>query len=172
MAKVYVNNNNIPTLVDQSTIGTTDYTQLSNKPTIPTKTSQLTNDSNFLTSHQSLSNYVTLNTTQTISGAKTFSSALKAASLQATSDRRAKDCIEKIDRDLTQINTYKYILKSINLPRVGLMADEVAKVIPEAVIEDENGMLSLDYNAVVAVLVGEVNKLKKRLEALENGSNN
>ena len=40
--------------------------------TVPTKVSELTNDSGFLTSHQSLSNYVTLNGAQTISGAKTF----------------------------------------------------------------------------------------------------
>ena len=33
------------------------YNDLSNKPTIPTKTSQLTNDSGFLTQHQSLSGY-------------------------------------------------------------------------------------------------------------------
>lgn len=39
---------------------------------IPTKTSQLTNDSGFLTQHQSLANYVTLNTAQEITGAKTF----------------------------------------------------------------------------------------------------
>ena len=40
--------------------------------TIPTKTSQLTNDSGFLTSHQSLANYVSLNGAQTISGQKIF----------------------------------------------------------------------------------------------------
>ena len=40
--------------------------------TVPTKVSELTNDSGFLTRHQSLSNYVTLNGAQTISGAKTF----------------------------------------------------------------------------------------------------
>ena len=40
--------------------------------TVPTKVSELTNDSGFLTSHQSLSNYVTLNGAQTIPGAKTF----------------------------------------------------------------------------------------------------
>ena len=34
------------------------YTDLTNKPSIPTKTSDLTNDSGFLTSHQSLSNYI------------------------------------------------------------------------------------------------------------------
>lgn len=40
---------------------------------IPTHTSHLVNNSGFLTQHQSLANYVTLNTTQTISGVKTFS---------------------------------------------------------------------------------------------------
>ena len=39
---------------------------------IPTKTSELTNDSGFLTQHQSLSNYVTLNTAQDIEGNKNF----------------------------------------------------------------------------------------------------
>ena len=40
--------------------------------TLPSKTSDLVNDSGFLTSHQSLANYVTLNSSQTISGTKTF----------------------------------------------------------------------------------------------------
>lgn len=35
-----------------------DYTDLDNKPIIPSKTSELTNDSGFLTSHQSLSGYL------------------------------------------------------------------------------------------------------------------
>ena len=39
---------------------------------IPTKTSELTNDSGFLTQHQSLSNYVTLNSSQKITGIKTI----------------------------------------------------------------------------------------------------
>ena len=39
---------------------------------IPTKTSELTNDSGYLTSHQSLDNYVTLNSNQTITAIKTI----------------------------------------------------------------------------------------------------
>jgi hypothetical protein len=42
----------------KSTFSAYNYNDLSNKPTIPSKTSQLTNDSGFLTSHQSLSNYL------------------------------------------------------------------------------------------------------------------
>ena len=60
------------------TVATTDqlfsgsYNDLTNKPTIPTKTSDLTNDSGFITS-SALTDYVTLATSQTISGFKTFS---------------------------------------------------------------------------------------------------
>lgn len=51
---------------------------------VPTHTSHLTNDSGFLTSHQSLANYVTLNTDQTISGVKTFSKQQKFTVAQGT----------------------------------------------------------------------------------------
>ena len=48
------------------------YTDLTDKPTIPTATSQLTNDSGFITSADLPTNYVTTNTTQTITGQKTI----------------------------------------------------------------------------------------------------
>lgn len=50
--------------------------QITDFPSIPSKTSQLTNDSGYLTSHQSLSNYVTLNSSQTITATKTISANL------------------------------------------------------------------------------------------------
>ena len=52
--------------------------------TVPTKTSDLTNDSNFVTSGSLSSNYMTLSTDQTISGDKTFTGDLKALVGDAT----------------------------------------------------------------------------------------
>ena len=53
---------------------------------VPTHTSHLTNDSGFLTSHQSLANYVTLNTAQTITGRKSiYSASLKLLGSTAAS---------------------------------------------------------------------------------------
>lgn len=84
---IYLNSNNAPYYVNNTTheyktLATTDqlfsgdYNDLYNKPTIPTKTSELTNDSGFITSSDIPTNYVTTDTTQTVTGAKTFTSAI------------------------------------------------------------------------------------------------
>ena len=59
-----------PTLATVATSGS--YNDLSNKPTIPSKTSDLTNDSGFLTSHQDLSGYIQKSGGAVLSG-QTFS---------------------------------------------------------------------------------------------------
>lgn len=93
--------------------------------------------------------------------------AFSATSIQATSDARLKSNIVNYSADLSGIGTYRYTLDSEQKNRVGLIAQEVKGVIPEAVSEDEKGYYSLDYNAIVAVLVGKVNDLEKRLKELE-----
>ena len=54
---------------------------IASKSEIPTKTSQLTNDSDFVTSAAIPTNYVTTDTYQTITGKKVFTGTLQAASL-------------------------------------------------------------------------------------------
>ena len=51
---------------------------------------------------------------------------------------------------------------------VGLLAQEVREVLPEAVKEGPNGKLGLNYNSVVSVLLEAVKSLTKRIEDLEN----
>lgn len=92
---------------------------------------------------------------------------LTAPVIQATSDIRKKSDLKEVSPDLSSIKTYSYVLKDDGKRHVGLVAQEVEKVIPTAVTEDDEGMKSLDYNSVVAALVAEVNALKKRVEELE-----
>ena len=81
-----------PTFATVATTG--DYDDLTNKPTIPTvptKTSDLTNDSGFITSADLPTNHVTTDTTQTITGQKTFTGEVymtgnKVLRLRPTSD--------------------------------------------------------------------------------------
>ena len=90
----------VQTMIDESISGKADtsslatvatsgsYNDLDNKPTIPTSTSQLTNDAGYVTS-SALDNYVTTDTEQTISGRKIFTytaSSGKAIEFKQTND--------------------------------------------------------------------------------------
>lgn len=95
---------------------------------------------------------------------------LSATVLTATSDARVKEIIEEVRNvDFSQLHTYRYTFKSdkTKTERVGLLAQEVQQVIPEAVI-DNNGTYALDYNAVVSALVAKVNQLEERIAQLED----
>lgn len=94
-----------------------------------------------------------------------------ASTLKATSDKRKKTNITKTSIDLSSLNAYRYEFKKPSDAdkgfHVGLIAQEVEKVLPEAVSKDDKGFLTLDYNAVVAVLVDEVNQLKSEIKQLQ-----
>jgi len=103
----------------------------------------------------------------TVSGNLTVTGTTNSGTFKATSDVRLKSDIKKITTDLSSLSAYRYRLNSDGKLHVGLIAQEVEKVIPEAVSEGQGGWKSLDYNAVVATLVGEVNSLKARISELE-----
>jgi len=99
----------------------------------------------------------------------TLTGALKAPSFQATSDLRKKENLREIKNiDLSSLGTYSYNFKNDKEHRkVGLIAQEVEKICPEAVTADEDGFKSLDYNAVIALLVAKVNELTKEVNELK-----
>lgn len=91
-------------------------------------------------------------------------------SLVMRSDKRLKTSIKRIEKPvekLSQLNGYTYQFKDKNVSTAGLLAQEVKEVLPAAVVEQDDGMLSLDYNAVIALLVETVNEQSKRIEKLE-----
>lgn len=104
-------------------------------------------------------------------GSLTWSGTFSATTLKATSDKRKKTCITKMSTDLSSLSAYRYKFKEPSEVdkgfHVGLIAQEVEKILPEAVSKDEKGFLTLDYNAVVAVLVDEVNQLKSEIKQLK-----
>jgi parallel beta-helix repeat protein len=54
--------------------------------------------------------------------------------------------------------------------RLGLIAQEVQPLFPEAVFQMSDGILGLDYAALVPVLINAINELRVRVETLETGS--
>ena len=93
---------------------------------------------------------------------------MAAVGFTATSDARHKRDLKPVRYDLSSITAYHYVLKDDGKPHVGLVAQEVQEVIPDAVSSDKDGVLSLDYNAITAALVEEVKDLKRRCDSLES----
>lgn len=55
---------------------------------------------------------------------------------------------------------------------IGFIAQDVQKVLPELVRENENGKLSLRHQGVIPVLLEAIKELSDRIKVLENGSTN
>ena len=97
-----------------------------------------------------------------------------ATTFKSTSDKNLKKNISEVAYDLSTLKTYRYKFKNTKDQswHVGLLAQEVQFIIPDAVntnhSEELGDYLTLDYNAVVAALVSEVNILKERISKLEN----
>ena len=118
------------------------------------------------------SNFVTLNGTQTITGTKTFTQYTVFSNGAGTSsDKRLKRSIKPIENSfeiLEGLTGYRYTLISNNAKSVGLIAQDVEKVLPEAVRTDDEGYKSVDTYPIVAVLVETIKELKKEIEELKS----
>ena len=87
-----------------------------------------------------------------------------------TSDARLKENVETIPNALTinkMLRGVTYTMKKDGSPGVGLIAQELQKVLPQLVAEDEEGTMYVAYANLVAVLINAVNELSERVEALE-----
>ena len=88
-----------------------------------------------------------------------------------SSDERLKFNIRPINNPfdiLNGLHGHRYVLKSNNEEKLGLIAQEVEKVLPEAIITDETGYKSVDTYPIVAVLVETIKELKKEIEELKS----
>lgn len=96
-------------------------------------------------------------------GAATFNN-----NVTAFSDERLKDNIETIDDGLAKVLS----MRGVNYTRdgkdnVGVIAQEVEKVLPEIVLtaDDEMGTKSVDYGRITAVLIEAIKELKTQIDA-------
>lgn len=89
------------------------------------------------------------------------------------SDRRLKDNIEPIADALQKVRKLRGVSfdwihsKEKNGRQIGLIAQEVAKVAPEAVSQHSKGMYCMDYSALVSVLIEAVKELDAKVTKLE-----
>lgn len=95
-----------------------------------------------------------------------------ATSWAAVSDERLKTDLEPISSAAWKLGqlrsmTGRYLADAEDVRRPFLIAQDVQAVLPEAVSVGADGMLTLRYAEVIPLLVGGVNEIERRLEAVE-----
>ena len=98
----------------------------------------------------------------------TYPGRIRPRQVNLTSDRRLKSDIEKLGgiNKILSLTGYSYRFNDSEARSAGLIAQEVQQVLPEAVSQDDNGYLSLDYNAVIALLVNAVKDQQEMIDIL------
>ena len=91
----------------------------------------------------------------------------------AISDKTQKTGITPISDGLNKVMTlepiiYRYLNDDVTVRRPGLFAQDVQAVLPEAVVENEDGILGLSYTEVIPLLVSAIKDLKQEIVALQN----
>jgi hypothetical protein len=89
----------------------------------------------------------------------------------AISDERQKNITGLIEKAIEKLNSLRPVLftfkKDEKTRHVGLIAQDVQRVLPEAVSVDAEDMLSLRYTEVIPLLVAGLQELAKKVERLE-----
>jgi len=87
-----------------------------------------------------------------------------------SSDIRVKSNLEVIPNALDKVKTitgYTFNKNDEEKRSVGVIAQDVIKILPEAVMEDSEGMYSVAYGNMVGLLVEAIKELESRVKELE-----
>jgi len=101
---------------------------------------------------------------------------LTSTDYNSSSDKRLKTNIKTVESALDKVNSLRGVTfkwKEGGNEAIGLIAQEVQKVIPEVVTKDDSGYLGIRYTNIIGVLVeaikeqqDQINTLKKQIEKL------
>jgi hypothetical protein len=97
------------------------------------------------------------------------SGVITATDFNATSDISLKKNIHFIDDPLgkvMQLNGVSFDWKETNKPSIGVIAQELEKVLPELVSQGD--IKSVNYNGIIGVLIEAIKELKAEVEELKN----
>ena len=92
-----------------------------------------------------------------------------ASKFKTTSDIALKENVIGIDRALDKVLGLKGVSfnwKDTSSKQIGMIANEVEKVIPEAVDTDDDGYKSIDYGGIISYLIESIKTLKVEINDL------
>jgi hypothetical protein len=94
---------------------------------------------------------------------------VKATNFVSTSDRRLKDHIEIVPDGLDkilQLNGVSWQWKANGKPDMGVIAQDVEKVFPDAVVTNSDGMKAVKYNALIAPIIESIKEIFAQITGL------
>ena len=111
----------------------------------------------------------------TINGAITATGDITA---YYTSDERLKENIQPITNALSKVESisgneynWKEGFDEIHTKKgndIGVIAQEIQKILPQAVIERDNGYLGVNYEKIIPLLIQSIKELSAKVKELEN----
>jgi|MDSX01.1.fsa_nt_gb hypothetical protein len=108
-----------------------------------------------------------------VEGTSTFTGKIKAnQGVKSISDISLKTDLKPIKNSLEKLKTltgYTFKRKDLNnILDTGLIAQDVYKVLPEAVDKDENNIMSLYYGKMVGLIIESIKELDKKMDLILN----
>jgi hypothetical protein len=95
--------------------------------------------------------------------------AVKAVSYNSTSSLKYKTDVVPLENPLSivkKLNSVRFNWKDTGLSDIGLIAEEVDKVLPEFVLKnDKDEPEAIDYGKLTAVLIGAINEIQNKLKS-------
>ncbi len=139
--------------------------------TLSSEFANITATTSSITINNTSGNLIILNDTTQINGDLNVTGDIAAF---WTSDRRLKNNIKQIDNSLQKIlkisgNTFEWNDKSNKTGNdVGLIAQEIYEILPEAVVERDTGYLAVDYYKIIPLLVESIKELSNKVNQLQD----
>jgi hypothetical protein len=92
---------------------------------------------------------------------------LTTTNFNTLSDARKKENIETITNSLEKVLSLRgvsYTLKDTGQESIGVIAQEIEKIIPEVVQTNENGEKTVSYGNIIGLLIEAIKELKKEID--------
>jgi hypothetical protein len=112
--------------------------------------------------------------TEQVSSTKLFfnpsTGLLTSTDYNSSSDKRLKKNIKTVESALDKVIALRGVSfnwKEGGAKAIGLIAQEAEKVIPEIVLQDENGYLGIKYNNLIGVLVEAIKEQQEQINTLK-----
>lgn len=107
-------------------------------------------------------------------GDSTFSGTVTASGVMSLSDIRLKKNVKMVENALDRLtsldgiaynwdNSFRPKMNLGNKPQLGVIAQQVEKVFPQAVTTDKNGIKTVAYNMLIAPIIESIKDIKRML---------